>query len=453
MLLAFEVKALDYPQNLKTFLYKKYQKLAFKIDNSFIYNNQTYLPLVPQSTKQVKDIEIIYSVTDKNNNPPRFFLLSNGWAYVRLLKQQDETFTILNTHEIADEYKSQFLKLKFPNDLVVPKDFLLSKNTAFLAGSLPISVRGVQEKRSPFGEISDYAYLTSPDTGKIIYFDLSDISMIFHHQTNGAPYEGDYSKKNKTIYITDFAKDKVYELMAFESKANKEFTLPVMSNPVAIKIIDDSDKAYILNGLSNQFISYSLADKKTLLDIKLTPNPTSFSVLKRPNLILVTCPTTNTLTVFNANDFSKRKDIMLEGGPEKIISYVDDETAYITTRNQNSILKFNPISSTVEKTISVGLVPTSLAITKDGKWLYVANGKSNTISIIDLNKEELVDNIELPIETQFPGVIALFGNDKWLLVTSETTNTISFIDLAAKSIALKLDVGATTHGAYIVNDK
>lgn len=455
LFLTLEVKALDYPQNLKTFLRSKYPKAVFKIDNSFVYNNQTYLPLVPLSTKSVKKVEIIYSLEDANKNPPRFLLLSNGWAYVRLLKQKDETFTILNTAEISPDYRSEFLKLKFPNDLVVPKDFILKKNTAFLAGKLPIKIEDAEQnkKSNPFYGISDYVYLTSPDTGKIIYFDLRDISKIFHHQTNGAPYEGDYNKKNKTIYITDFAKDKIYEFMAFESKGLSDFTLPVMSNPAAIKVSDDASKAYILNSLSNEFTSYSLTDKKSLLNIKLFPNPTSFTLLKRTNLILVTCPTTNTLTLFNADDFSKRKDIMLEGGPEKIISYVDDETAYITSRNQSSIFKFNSITKAVEKTIPVGLVPTSLAISKDGKWLYVANGKSNTISIIDLNKEVVVDDVELPIETQFPGDIALFGNDRWLIVTSETTNTISFIDLNTRSVIMKLDVGATTHGVIVIGGK
>lgn len=455
MSLTIEVKAIDYPQNLKTFLRSKYPKAVFKIDNSFVYNNQTYLPLVPLSTKPVKKLEIIYSVEDANKNPPRFFLLSNGWAYVRLLKQKDETFTILNTAEISTDYRSEFLKLKFPDDLVVPKDFSLKKNTAFLAKNLSIKIQDNDENKhlNPFYGLSDYIYLTSPDTGKIIYFDLKDVSMIFHHQTNGAPYEGNYNKNNKTIYITDFAKDKIYELMAFESKVLSDFTLPTMSNPVAIKVTDDASKAYILNSLSNNFTSYSLTDKKSLLNIKLFPNPTSFSILKRTNLILVACPTTNTLTLFDVNDFSKRKDIMLEGGPEKIVPYVDDETAYITSRNQNSIFKFNSVTKAVEKTIPVGLVPTSLVVSKDGKWLYVANGKSNTISIIDLSKEEVVDNIELPLETQFPGDIALFGGDRWLIVTSETTNTISFIDLNIKSVVLKLDVGATTHGVYVINDK
>lgn len=455
MSLTIEVKALDYPQNLKRFLESKYPKAIFKIDNSFIYNDQTYLPLIPLSTKAVKKIDVIYTVKDANNNPPRFFLLSNGWAYVRLLKQKDETFAILNTPEISSSFKDEFLKLRFPDDLVVPKNLILKKNTAFLIGDLSIEVQdNVDNKHlNSFSGLSDYIYLTSPDTGKIIYFSLKDISMIYHHQTNGAPYEGEYSEKNKTIYITDFAKDKIYELMAFESKVLNDFTLPAMSNPVAIKISNDLSKAYILNSVSNDFTSYSLADKKLILNIKLSPNPTSFSILKRTNLIIIACPTTNTLTLFNADDFSQRKDIMLEGGLEKIISYVDDEIAYITSRNQNSIFKFNSLTQTVEKTIPVGLVPTSLALSKDGKWLYVANGKSNTISVIDLNKEEVVDNIELPIETQFPGDIALFGNDRWLIVTSETTNTISFIDLNIKSVILKLDVGATTHGVYVINDK
>ena len=55
-------------------------------------------------------------------------------------------------------------------------------------------------------------YLTSPDTGEIIYVDLNDLSMINHIQTTGAPWEITSDKTNMILLVTDFAKDKIYLL-------------------------------------------------------------------------------------------------------------------------------------------------------------------------------------------------------------------------------------------------
>ena len=82
----------------------------------------------------------------------------------------------------------------------------------------------------------------------------------------------------------------------------------------------------------------------------------------------------------------------------------------------------------------------------------VGNGKSSSISIIDLISKKTTGTIKLPIETQFPGDIKITSDGMWLIVTSETTNKISIIDLKTNEIALKLDVDATTHSAYVINE-
>jgi YVTN family beta-propeller protein len=321
----------------------------------------------------------------------------------------------------------------------------------FIFFCLPLNAHSADIKKL---QLSGVLFLTSPDTGKIIYVDLMDLSMVYNTPTKGAPFE--IVSNNETLYIPDFAKDKIYELMAFNTLINtsilkfNEFPLPAMSNPVLVKFL--GDKMYVLNSLSNDISIFLLPTKKYLYSANLLPTPTAFTFLKKINQLAITCPTTNTLVLLNDNNFSKRKDIKIEGGPEKIVSSMDGEHAYITLRNKKAVLKFNYLLGKGIKEIPVGDTPVSLLESYDGKYLYVANGKSNTISIVDLNRGEVIDTINLPIETQFPGQIALTRDGKWLIVPSETTNTISFIDLNSKSIAVKLDVGATTHGSYIIDN-
>lgn len=448
----------EIPDKLKTFLKNKFPGISFKIDNSFVINNETFLPLLPQTARTAEKIEIVHVIPDKSSTP-KLFWFSNDWVFVKLIKQNDGTRTIIDLKEIPEQYKERFLKSKFPSDIVVPKDFFVKQELASLVGELPVLIRQDGKSESqPSGEqkqmdiqMKGLLYLTSPDTGKIIYLNLGDLSMIYSIQTMGAPWDIAFDKGNKIFFITDFAKDQIYELKLMESSILKSFQLPVMSSPVDIELSGDGSLAFILDSLTSDFSVYKAADSQLFLKTKLPPNPTSFSVLKDVKLIAIACPNTNNLVFLHSDDFSPVGKIPVNDGPEKVISDPLRNLFYVSSRNGNTVSIIDPKSKNMKKTIEVGETPNSLALAPDSRYLYVSNAKSGSISVIDLENETVADTINLPIETQFPGDIKITSDGRWLIVTSETTSTISVIDLNLKKVALKLDVGATTHGAYIVN--
>ncbi len=445
----------NYQHEVETLIRSKFLKPVFKIDNSFVSSKNIYLPLIPDKIKKVEKLSIVYSVYDGTKiNPPRALILSNGIAYVRLLMQKDNTFTILNVHEIPSDFRSEFMKLRFPEDLVVPENLLLKKEHKFLVGDLPLTIDEANKKPDlNLHNATGYLFLTSPDTGKVVHFDLMDLSMIYHFETKGAPYELAYLNSN--LYVTDFGRDKIYKFSVINTNILKshEINLPGMSNPIDVKISEDHSKIYVLNSYSNDISAYSLNEEKYLYGTNLIPGPNSVAFFKKTNQIAITCPATGKLILLNENNFSGRKSIPIKGGPEKIITDLNNEYAFITLRNKGSISKFHISSAKVLKEIVVGDTPVSGVISSDGKFLYVANAKSNNISIVDLTKEEVTQSIDLPIETQFPGDLALTKDDSYLVITSETTNIISIIDLKTKQIAVKLDIGATTHGALLLDGK
>ncbi|MBI3591774.1 MAG: beta-propeller fold lactonase family protein [Candidatus Melainabacteria bacterium] len=462
---------IELPDDLKDCIKKKFPTANFKIDNSFVVNNETFLPLLPPPEEDLKPIakkrfakkkiELVYSILSEDKKSlPRLLWFSNGWIYVKVLKHSNETQTILTLSEISDKYREKFLKTKFPSDLIVPKNFIVKQDESSIIGDLSIkkecppnqdcNAKLLSTNPAPSG-LKGILYLTSPDTGKIIYLNLSDFSMINNIQTMGTPWEIAFDKTNKLLFVTDLAKDQIYELKLMENSILKSFSLPSMSNPRDIEISSDGTLAYILESVANDFAVYQTKEEKYFIKTKLPPNPTGFSLLKELNLIAITCPNANDLIFLNANDFSIVNHIMIDGGPERIITDLSRGLIYTANRVGNTVTEYDIEAKKIKNTFHVGETPVSLAIHPGGKWLYVGNGKSNSISIVDLESGQLTDTINLPIETQFPSDIKLTADSKWLVVTSETTNTISIIDLDLKKVAVKLDVGATTHAAYLVD--
>ena len=432
------------PVNLKKFLENKFSGISFKIDNSFVLNGETFLPLIPPITKDVKKVEIIEQIQDKTT--PKLLWFSNDWIFVKVIEQDDKTKTIIDLNEVPSKYREQFLKAKFPDDLVVPKELIVKEELSVLIGKLPITLKKQE------ANLRGILYLTSPDSGKIIYLNLSNPKIVNHIQTNGAPWEISYDKTNKLLFITDFAKDQIHQLKPNEKTILKSLSLESMSSPKDIELSSDGSLAYILESLSNDFAVYKIHEEKYFIKTKLPPNPTSFSLSKELNLVTVTCPNTNSVAFLNTNDFSLLGQIMVDGGPEKVIEDSNSKIIYTANRNGHTISSIDLENKKIKNTVEVGDTPVSLALSPTRNFLYVGNGKSNTISIVNLYTNKLEDVIALPLETQFPGDIEITTDGKWLITTSETTNTISVIDLTTNKVAGKLDVGATTHSAHLIQE-
>ena len=229
--------------------------------------------------------------------------------------------------------------------------------------------------------------------------------------------------------------------------------MPSKTSPKDIEVSDDGSLLYFIEGLANNFAVYTVNENKYLIKTKLPPNPTNFTFLKDAQLIAITCPGENEVIFLDSNNFAPHGLLKIEGGPEKILSDSGRMVIYVADRYKNKISIINAETQKIQTTIDVGETPVSLALHPGGKWLYVGNGKTNTINIIDLETNQITDTINLPVETQFPGDIILTPDSKWLIATSETTNVVSIIDISLKKVVLKLDIGATSHTAYILDNE
>ena len=54
------------------------------------------------------------------------------------------------------------------------------------------------------------------------------------------------------------------------------------------------------------------------------------------------------------------------------------------------------------KTISVGLHPSSVVASKTGKFVYVANANSDTVSVIDTATDQVIETINCRPENRLP---------------------------------------------------
>jgi PQQ-dependent catabolism-associated beta-propeller protein len=100
-------------------------------------------------------------------------------------------------------------------------------------------------------------------------------------------------------------------------------------------------------------------------------------------------------------------------------------------------------------TIAVGQRPRGLALSRDGRRLYVAVSNDNRIDVVDLASRKVVDTLPSGPD---PERFALSPDGRWLYVANEDDSLVSFVDIAAKKIVREVEVGAEPEGMAVSPD-
>ncbi len=119
--------------------------------------------------------------------------------------------------------------------------------------------------------------------------------------------------------------------------------------------------------------------------------------------------------------------------PHGVLWMADGRRALVTAEDNQALLIVDVVEGAVEAAIDTGQeVSHMVASTPDGSRAFVANIGSGTVTVIDLNKEERIANLETGEGAE--GIdITPDGSEVW--VTNRAVDTISVID--AKTLAIK----------------
>src|ERR1700732_3034073 len=118
-------------------------------------------------------------------------------------------------------------------------------------------------------------------------------------------------------------------------------------------------------------------------------------------------------------------------------------TAYVSNEKSNTISVIDIEKLAVVKTIKVGQRPRGIELTKDGKFILVVVGDDDTIQMIDTSTYEIAATLPSGPDP------ALFTQDptgKVLYVATENDNTVTTIDMEKFARIGEVQVGVEPEG-------
>jgi len=197
-------------------------------------------------------------------------------------------------------------------------------------------------------------------------------------------------------------------------------------SPTDFEIDTKNNLIFIAGKTASEIRSYNLFDfsLKNTLKTELTPKAVKIA---GNNLLITQSYSTGELLVIDKNSFAIKSKIKVGHGACDIVTTSDYKTVFIANQFSNDISVVDLELQTETNRISVLRQPMQLEISKDEKYLFVANfltaGRADSdtvtseISIIDLETEEVIKHIPLANGSNALRGMSLSADGKYLFIS------------------------------------
>ena len=133
----------------------------------------------------------------------------------------------------------------------------------------------------------------------------------------------------------------------------------------------------------------------------------------------------------------------------------DEDTIFTANVNSDTISILNrdkngDASGWIEMPISVGKGPEGFDVSPDGKELWAANSHDGTVSIIDLASRKVVQTLDL--HTKRANRVKFSPDGKLVLISDLESGDLVVLDTAARKEIKRLNLGHGVAGILIVPD-
>lgn len=147
--------------------------------------------------------------------------------------------------------------------------------------------------------------------------------------------------------------------------------------------------------------------------------------------------------------------VTVGGVPTGIALSPDGRWAYVADNLAGVLVVYDTVNLRTDGLVTVGSGPWGVAASPDGTRVYVANNGSGTVSVVDTASRSVIAAIPVGMT---PGDIALDPSGRTLYVPSNGSGTVSVVDTATSTVRAIVPVGsqpwgvaATDTAAFVAN--
>ncbi|MGB9926845.1 MAG: PKD domain-containing protein [Methanosarcina sp.] len=301
--------------------------------------------------------------------------------------------------------------------------------------------------------VSDYVFLFTP----VKFTDLSENAISWKWDF------GDGSGSTKQNPTHTYSETGIYTVSLTVSNPNGIDSKIAKVNVVP-KGIRASTYAYITNFDSNSVSVINTGNNTLKATVPVGSDPLGIALSPDGTRAYITNSNYKDRGTVSVIDTARNKviatiDIGYKYGPCGIAVTPDGKKLFVADRDINGVSVIDTATNTVTATISVGIGPLGVAASPDGKKVYVANRYSNDISVIDTDTNTVISTVKVGLG---PCGVAVNQAGTKIYVANCESNAVSVIDATTNTVAATIPVGKWPMGialspdgtkAYVTNER
>ncbi|MCA6481102.1 MAG: bifunctional YncE family protein/alkaline phosphatase family protein [Chitinophagaceae bacterium] len=212
---------------------------------------------------------------------------------------------------------------------------------------------------------------------------------------------------------------------------------------LGLRFSADDRLLYVSGGNDNRIIRYSIEQQQLQFkdSIVLGPSwPEKISVAgievdDKLQLLYAVTKENNSLYVIDLTNKKILRRLQLPAENYTCLLSPDKKELYISSWGSAQLLVYSTQLNKLIAEISVGSNPNDLCLTKNGRFLFVANANDNSVSIIDIKKRKVLETVEASLFSNSPtgsttNSVALSSNEKTLYIANADNNCLAVFDVS-----------------------
>lgn len=416
------------PDEIQTYIKNIFPDTYFRFDGTIILpNNTVYLPVIPAKFDIETDTtEIKQTIpADKSlSNLPDAIIFNNDFVLLKVIKDKNNNFSLLNQTTYPEEIKSGIL----PQNIFLPRRLVI-----------PDGLGNIQGKLESFNEDSDYIktelsgsynkysdYFKHPSLQNKNFYITSTLSKnIKVLSKNKKPFA--YLQKNSpnkmTLYsdrfllVTSYGKNTISVISLYDDAVIKEISLSTIPDEIVVY----NDTAYVTSSQGHCIYVIDLANMKATQQILINGMCEKLTISDDGKKLFYYDKQKKTLWSVELDNNYLLKDVGLFPNVSKIVYY--NGNVYVISRTRNRVAIIDYLEMNLVAEYDTAEKPVDLYVNKDN--LYILSAGERKIQIINTNDDTFDKNIDFPTSDGFPSRFYKI-DDRYVLVT-DTAKPIFYI--------------------------
>lgn len=209
---------------------------------------------------------------------------------------------------------------------------------------------------------------------------------------------------------------------------------------VGLAFSPDEKHLYASGGNDNKVLIYSIVNNKLeqigeiVLDKPWPVKVSPAGLCANKDLIYVVAKDNNTLYVLDIASKSIKKQIKLSAEPYTCILSPDQSKLYVSMWGGSSVQVVDLVKMELGPTIPTEKNPNDMVLTKNGKTLYVSHGNANVVSVINVEINQKIEELDCSLYPNAPigstpNAVALNESEDKLLIANADNNCLVAFDV------------------------